>query len=177
MLKPKNVNIIGYRKGVDCGMDTCKIHLDYLHYWVDGMNDLQSWQTKIRYSSGVRLLSGEGSARVGGRNCHLLRVYAWTMFIPILINLLFSGVIFYNDWRSGFSSKYEVPFLLLLLYPQWRTLKILMRYFTHKEEKELANQLDENDKEVSFIEPFCESGMQVRLLLSIMIFANRPTTK
>ena len=154
LLKPKNVNIIGDTKGVDCGMDTCKIHLDYLHYNVDGMNDLQSWQTNIGY-----LL---GRVRVGGRNCHLLRVYALTMVIPILINLLFSGVIFYNDWRSGLSSKYEVPFLLLLLYPQWRTLKILMRYLIHKEEEELANQLDENDKEVSFIEPFCESGLQVR---------------
>merc|ERR1712038_1285057 len=90
------------------------------------------------------------------------------MVIPILVNLIFSGLIFYNDWRSGLSSKYELPFLLLLLYPQWRTLKILMRYFTHKEEEELANQLDENDKEVSFIEPFCESGMQVLTSLCII---------
>ena len=91
------------------------------------------------------------------------------MVIPILFNFIFSGVIFYNDWRSGLSSKYEVPFLLLLLYPQWRTLKILMRYFTHKEEEELANQLDENDKEVSFIEPFCESGLQVRIVYSLIV--------
>merc|ERR1711994_599612 len=115
---------------------------------------MQSWQTTIDYRW--------KTIRVGGKNCHLLWVYAWTMFIPIMINLIFSGIIFYNDWRSGLSSKYEMPLLLLLLYPQWRTLKILMRYFTHKEEEELAKQLDENDKEVSFIEPFCESGMQVR---------------
>ena len=155
LLKPKNVNIIGDRKGVDCGMDTCKIHLDYLHYYVDGMNDLQSWQTKIGYR--------KGRIRVGGRNCHLLRVYAWTMAIPIMINLVFSGVIFYNDWKSGLSSKYEVPFLLLLLYPQWRTLKLLMKYLSHKDEEKLVNQLDENDKEVSFIEPFCESALQVNV--------------
>ena len=163
-LKPKNVNIIGDGKGVDCGMNTCKIHFDYLHYYIDGMHDLQSWHTKIGYVN--------GRARVGGRNCHLLWVYAWTMVIPIMINLIFSGVIFYNDWKSGLSSKYEFPFLLLLLYPQWRTLKILMRYFTHKEEEELTNQLDENDKEVSFIEPFCESGMQVRIFSNFRIFTN-----
>ena len=40
-LKPKNVNIIGDNKGVDCGLDSCKIHLNYLHYDVDGMHDLQ----------------------------------------------------------------------------------------------------------------------------------------
>ena len=164
-IKPENVNIIGDNKGGSCGLDTCKIHLDYLHYQVDGIHDMQSWQMKIEHF----FASG---ARVGGRNCHLYWVYAWTMVIPILLNLLFSGMIFYNDWRSGISSKYETPFLLLLLYPQWRTLKILLQYLKHKEEGKLANQLVENDKEVSFIEPFCESGMQVRLLSSFRIFTN-----
>ena len=163
LLKPKDVEKVGDRKGGDCGMDTCKIHLDFLHYWVDGLHDLQSWRTTIVYQ--------RGRIRVGGRNCHLLRVYAWTMVIPIMINLIFSGVIFYNDWTSGLSSKYETPFLLFLLYPQWRTLKILMRYFTHKEEEELVNQLDKNDKEISFIEPFCESGMQVGIFYSLIIFS------
>lgn len=142
----------------------------YYPFIVDGMNDLQSWRTNIGYHG--------GRVRVGGRNCHLLWVYAWTMVIPIMINLLFSGVIFYNDWKSGLSSKYEVPFLLLLLYPQWRTLKILMRYFAHKKEEELVNQLDENDKEVSFIEPFCESGLQVRFfaLPNLTFLFNKKTS-
>ena len=81
--------------------------------------------------------------------------------MPILINLLFSSVIFYIDLKSGVSTKYEVPFLILLLYPQWRTMKILVQYFFHKNVEELADQLDENEKQVSFIEPFCESGLQV----------------
>ena len=158
------MDIIGDNKGVDCGFSTCKVHLDYLHNEMDEIHDLQSWQTVTRFL--------HGGLKVGGKICHLLRVYAWTMSIPILINLFFNGIVFYNDWKSGLSTKYEVLLLLLLLYPQWRTLKILMRYLIHKEEEELANQLDENDKEVSFIEPFCESGMQVRLLLSFRRFTN-----
>ena len=65
------------------------------------------------------------------------------------------------DLKSGVSTKYEVPFLILLFYPQWRTFKILVNYFFHKNEEELTDQLDENDKQLSFIEPFCESGLQV----------------
>ena len=49
LIKPKSVNIIGDTIGVDCGMDTCRIHLDSLHYHIDGMHDLQSWQTKITF--------------------------------------------------------------------------------------------------------------------------------
>ena len=138
------------------------MHLDFLHYRVDGIHDLQSWQMDSSYYN--------GRIRVGGKKCHLFRMYAWTMVIPIVINLLFSGVVFYSDWKHGRSSKYETLFLLLLLYPQWRTLKILFRYISHKNVEELETQLNENDIEVSFIEPFCESGLQVRLFTSQMLF-------
>ena len=161
-IKPKNVNVIGDNKGVDCGLDTCKMHLDYLHYRVDGIHDLQSWQMDTTYFS--------GRVRVGGKKCHLFQVYAWTMLIPIAINALFSGVVFYSDVKHGISSKYEIPFLMLLLYPQWRATKILFRYISHKNVEELENQLNENDTKVSFIEPFCESGLQVSLFTSQKLF-------
>ena len=83
------------------------------------------------------------------------------MAIPIIINLIFSGIVFFSDIKKGKSNKHESPFLVSLCYPQWRTIKILIGYFKKKDEEELANKLDENDKEVSFIEPFCESGLQV----------------
>jgi len=90
------------------------------------------------------------------------------MAIPIFINLLFSSVIFYIDLKSRVATKYEVPFLILLCYPQWRTFKILVKYFFHKNDEELTDQLDENDRQVSFIEPFCESGLQVLTTLCII---------
>ena len=89
------------------------------------------------------------------------RIYSWTMAVPISINLIFSFMIFYHDLKSKVSTQYEALFLILLMYPQWRTLKILVRYLFHKDEEQLTNQLDANDKEVSFVEPFCESGLQV----------------
>ena len=150
--KPKNVNIIGDNLDNECGMDSCKLHLDYLHYRVDGMHDLHSWSSK----SGVF-----GGQRIGGKGCRLLRVYAWSMAIPIIINLIVCGIVFVSDVKSGKSNKYESLFLLTFLYPQWRTFKLWIGYFKNKDEVELGNKLDENDKEVTFIEPFCESGLQV----------------
>ena len=138
--------------GIGCGVDVCKIHLGYVNEHVDGIYDLKSWNSVIGDSFGIRY---------GGKNCRLIRIYSWFMAIPIFINLVFSSVIFKMDLTSGVSTIYKVPFLILLFYPQWRTLKILFRYFFHKNEEELTDQLDENIKQVSFIEPFCESGLQV----------------
>ena len=119
---------------------------------VDGIPDLESWKSKVGYDAGIRY---------GGKNCRLLRIYSDSMAIPIVLNLWFSSVTYKIDLQSGVSSTYEVPILILLLYPQWRTLKVLVRYISHKDEEQLASQLEENEKDVCFIEPFCESGLQV----------------
>ena len=139
--------------GVGCGVGVCKIHLDSIINRHDEIHDFKSWNSKISYDHAGR--------RDGGKNCRLLRIYSGSMVLPIFINLFFSFVIFYMDLKSGVSTMFEIPFLILMFYPQWRTFKILVQYFFHKSHKELTNQLDENDKRVSFIEPFCESGLQV----------------
>ena len=154
-IKPKHVNLIGDTLDVDCGLDSCKLHLDFLHYRSAGIHDLQSWKTKTVYWQAIK---------AGGKNCHLVRVYACSMFFPITINFIFSAMIFIHDVKSGVSRKYEIPVLFVLCYPQWRTFKILIKYFKHKKEEELTNDLEENNKNVSSIEPFCESGLQVSIL-------------
>ena len=151
-IKPENVNINGDRFSEECGLDSCKVHLDYLHYKVDGIHDLNSWQSKIAF---------EDNIRIGGRNCQLLRLYACLLAIPMTINLIFSAIVFFGDITSGKSCIFESPILLMLIYPQWRTLKILIGFFKNKDEEELTKQLDKNDKEVTSLEPFCESGLQV----------------
>ena len=163
LIKPRNVNIIGDKVGDDCGLDSCKVHLDYFHFHLDGIYNLKLWEKAMGYDN--------GQIRVGGKNCHMLRLYAWSMVVPILINFLFNGVIFYMDVKSEFSTNYEVPFLLMLLYPQWRTLKILIKFLMHQNKEDLTNHLDENDKDVSFIEPFCESGFQVGKFSFSMCFS------
>ena len=153
-----NIKSNGERKiynditGIGCGVDVCKVHLDYLDR--HGIHDFKSWKSNITYD---KFYGG----KVGGKNCRMLRIYSWSMAIPILMNLFFSSVIFCTDLKSGVTTKYEGLFLIFLFYPQWKTLKILVGYFFHKNEATLTNQLDENDKQVSFIEPFCESGLQV----------------
>ena len=148
------------RIGFGCGFDACRTHLGFVYRedWnIDGIHDFKSWKSRIGYDE----YGGGGLIRLGGKNCRPLRIYSLSMAIPILINLIFSSAIFYNDLKSKNSTIYEALFLISLMYPQWRTLKILVRYFFHKDEEQLTNQLDENDKEVSFFEPFCESGLQV----------------
>ena len=167
LIKPKKFR---NNVGVGCGMDICSLHLGLIYSVAHGINDLESWKSKVGYSF--------DNIRIGGKNCHLLRVYSLLMLIPVTINFLFSAAVFQRDLKSGVSSKYEVPFLFGLFYPQWRTLKILIKGNSAKgngilgyswnllqKEEELINQLEENNRDVSLIEPFCESGTQVRNLL------------
>ena len=134
----------------DCGLDVCKVHLDSLRPL--GVKDLRSWKAANIGLTGRQL---------GGKNCQLLRVYSKAMMIPIAINLVFNSLIFYQDIRSGAASKFEILFLILLFYQQWRTAKILMKYFRHKDEQKLEEKIVENDRDVPLFEPFCESGFQV----------------
>ena len=134
----------------DCGLDVCKVHLDSLRNL--GVKDLSSWKTAN---------IGSGGRQLGGKNCQLIRVYSKTLMIPIAINLVFNALIFYHDIRTGSASKFEILFLILLFYPQWRTMKILMKYCRHKDEQKLEENIIENDRDVPLFEPFCESGFQV----------------
>ena len=84
----------------DCGLDVCKVHLDFLRPL--GVKDLDSWKTASPGFTGRQL---------GGKNCRLLRTYSKTMMIPIAINLVFNSLIFYQDIRSGSASKFEILFL------------------------------------------------------------------
>ena len=138
--------------GSGCGFDVCEIYLDTIRQSSNKLIDLKSWRSEVGYDNEIRY---------GGKTCGLLRIYSLSMGIPMMINLLFSSVIFYSDLKSGVCSYCEALFLIVLLYPQWRTLKILIKFFHHKSEEQLTNSLDKNEKEVSFIEPFCESGLQV----------------
>ena len=133
----------------NCGVDVCSLHLEVLEYY---LKNLDLWKIKTTYVEGTK---------IGGKSCYLNRIYSKSMLIPIALNLLLSAVMFYQDVKSGHANKFEITFLLLLFYPQWKMLKTLMKYLKNKDEQELINNVAQNDREFPLFEPFCESGLQV----------------
>ena len=138
-----------------CGADVCLIHLQKLHTSSD-IFDLSHWKTQINFSGGLK---------VGGRTCRLLRGYGRTIIFPILLNLIFSFMVFRRDLTNGNARKYEIIPLIFLFYPQWKCLKYLANYaIAHKDEHRLKQDIVEFNREVASIEPFLESSLQVRCL-------------
>ena len=134
----------------NCNVDVCKLHIEPFEKYFD--NNIDIWKTKNTYW---------WTTKIGGKSCYLNRLYSKSMLIPIALNLLLSAVMFYHDVKSGNANKFEITFLLLLFYPQWKMLKTLMKYFSNKDEQELINNVAQNDREFPLFEPFCESGLQV----------------
>ena len=114
---------------------------------------MQDWKTKTDFY--------DGYIKIGGKNCGLIQVYAYLMIIPVVINLIFNLNIFITDIKDSKTTLFELPILLIFLYPQWRCIKILYKYCKNKNEDELQQELEENDRDVSFIEPFIEAPFQV----------------
>ena len=144
------------KKGKSCGDDACLVHLQQLHVRTT-MHDLKTWRTNTDFAQGIK---------VGGKTCGLIRLYAWTILIPIILNMGFNLVIFRNDLKNGKANYFEVIPLLLLFYPQWKTLKFLANYaFNHRDETRLNNDKNEHDKDIGSLEPFLEASIQVSKIL------------
>ena len=116
---------------------------------------------KIDYFDGVK---------VGGVTCRLVQIYGSCILIPILLNLIFSIVLFINDFRDKKANIFEIIPLVCLVYPQYKTLKVLSQYiFVHRDENVLNQEKEENDRTVAPLEPFLESCLQVRHTIRISI--------
>ena len=147
--------------------DVCGVHIDFIKSGTNDIiytgdetiDDFSDWISKTIY------LWFPSPYKLGGWQCTLLTMYGYLIVLPIALNFLFCFNIFVEDVKSGKTKFYEFPFLLILFYPQWRTIKCLFRYVFHKNEAKLTKELDENERDVSFIEPFCESTLQVSLIL------------
>ena len=76
--------------------------------------------------------------------------------------MAFSFKIFFDDYQKKKASVFELILVLLLFYPQWKTLKFLYSYWMdHRDEKKLEKDKDDFDRDVSSLEPFLESAIQV----------------
>ena len=69
--------------------------------------------------------------------------------------------VFLEDLKLGQSTKIEVVFVLLALYPQIKCLKFLFQYLIHKDEDKLNEDKENYDVHLGSIEPFLESALQV----------------
>ena len=100
--------------------------------------------------------------RTGGVTCRLLQIYGWCIVIPIFLNLSFTIVLFVNDFCDQKANIYELIPLVLLVYPQYKTIKFLSKYiFIHRDEELLNEEKEKHNRDVATLEPFLESCLQV----------------
>ena len=79
------------------------------------------------------------------------------------------------------ASKYEILFVFIQFYPQWKTLRFLFSFIRNGSESLLNEAKDRFDKEIGSLEPFIESAFQVNtpflissfkaLLINIIVFS------
>ena len=146
-----------------CNEDVCLTHIKSLHYQTD-IYDYENWKNTTVFNYGVR---------IGGPVCQLLSIYGYTIIIPILLNLFFNVVIFIQDYRLGKANKFEILPLVFFLYPQYKTIKMLVKYlFVHRDEEVLNQEKDENDMVIAPLEPYLESCIQVHFNIYKYIIYN-----
>ena len=108
--------------------------------------------------------------KVGGITCELLQIYGTCILVPILLNLSFNMVVFVHDYRKQKANLFEIIPLLLLFYPQYKTIKFLLQYlFIHRDENLLNKEKEEHDRTVAPLEPFLESCLQVRQTTIVIV--------
>lgn len=131
-----------------CYDDTCVAHLSSLQYYTS-ITDLTEWRKKTDYFGGVK---------IGGATCGLLQIYGKCILIPIILNFFFNVILFFNDYKEEKANLLESLPLILLFYPQYKTVKFLSQYlFIHRDENLLNKEKEENDKTVAPLVPFLES--------------------
>ena len=86
-----------------------------------------------------------------------------SIFLPILLNLIFTIVLFVNDFTEKKANIFEIVPLIFLCYPQYKTIKFLAQYIlVHRDENLLNEEKEENDRTVAPLEPYLESCLQVK---------------
>ena len=137
--------------GEMCGTSSCLVHLQYLK-WYFNISSVNEWKQQTFFDFGVKL---------GGEVCQLLRIYGLASLVPIFLNIIFNMFVFLEDLKLGQSTKIEVVFVLLALYPQIKCLKFLFQYLIHKDEEKLNEDKEKHDVCLGSLEPFLESSLQV----------------
>ena len=141
--------------GEDCGSNSCLIHFQQVksHHNITHLND---WKEKTFFIFGTK---------VGGKTCQNLIYYGLASLVPILLNLTFHLFVYLDDLKLEKTSTWEILFILIQFYPQWKTIKCLVKFIKDRDEKHLQEELDDIGLRIGSIEPFIESAFQVSLNL------------
>ena len=134
-----------------CGLDPCLLHLQNLK-WGLNISNLDQWKHNTFFHHGKKL---------GGETCYLLWFYGVANVVPTALNLIFHMFIFVEDLKSGTAKLFEIVFVILFFYPQWRTIRFLAEYFFHKDETQLLEHKEKYSTTFGHVEPFLESAFQV----------------
>lgn len=148
----KIASTISGQTGHFCNEDICLTHLKALHSY-SSILGFAEWRKKTDYVTGIK---------VGGLTCNLLKIYGSSIIIPMIFNFLFNAVWYIKDVREKKANILEVIPLLLLFYPQYKTVKFIAQFlFIHFDEKRLVEEKEENDRTIVYLEPYIESCLQV----------------
>ena len=136
-----------------CNEDSCLTHLKSLHASSSVINDLTDWKTNDDHVFGIS---------VGGASCKMLRIYGFSMLFPILLNFFFNISVFKEELKNKKANWFELIPVMMFIYPQFKTLKFLIRYaFIHRDEIQLDYDKEQTERRISYLEPFLESCLQV----------------
>ena len=136
-----------------CFQDACSMVLRSAGYYLNNRLELMDWKNMDIYARGQNR---------GGRICSYLKAYGWLILLPVFFHAMFGLVLYYNDMKTKETSYTELVFALFMVYPQWKVIKHLFRYAVGTlNEEDLHEGMDHLDGNVSSVEPFVESPLQV----------------
>lgn len=135
-----------------CKSDSCLVHLQSLKYNFN-ITSLDNWRKETFFEYGRKL---------GGKTCHLLRIYGIGYLVPIVVTLIFNALVFFEELKTSTTSKFEGVFVVLQFYPQWKTIRFLYEYLCYKNEVQLNNSRKYFDATLGGLEPYLEAAFQVR---------------
>ena len=136
-----------------CFDDVCKLKLSDASLRVNKTLNLNDWKAIDIYN---------GGRNYGGRLCSSLQTYGWSILIPVMFHTVFGLVLCYNDIKRKQASSFEGLFALFSVYPQWRVIKLWIKYATGNINlQQLNEETNVLDGSVSSIEPYVESCCQV----------------
>ena len=141
--------------GLDCGSDSCLIHFQKVKAY-QNVTHLNDWKEKTFFIFGTK---------AGGKTCQNLIYYGLASLVPILLNLTFHLFVYLDDLKLEKTSIWEIVFILIQFYPQWKTIKFLVKFIKDRDEEHLNKEMDDIDLRIGLIEPFIESAFQVSLNL------------